>query len=48
MSSAWLWLSSPVHELMQAAMKAKQTVDPAGVDALEHALSHVAAQYTKA
>jgi ubiquitin len=36
------------HELMQAAMKAKQTVDPAGADALEHALSHVAAQYTKA
>lgn len=35
------------HAVMQAAMKAKQTVDVAGADALEHAVDDVSKMYTK-
>jgi len=35
------------HSVMQAAMKAKQTMDTAGADALDHALVDFAKMYTK-
>ena len=35
------------HAVMQAAMKAKQTMDTAGADALDHALVDFAKMYTK-
>ena len=35
------------HAVMQAAMKAKQTMDTAGADALDHALKDFAKMYTK-
>jgi len=35
------------HAVMQAAMKAKQTMDPAACDALDHALADMAKMYTK-
>ena len=35
------------HAVMQCAMKAKQTVDVAGADALEHAVEDFAKMYTK-
>mmetsp|Transcript_131313 Transcript_131313/g.185289 ORF Transcript_131313/g.185289 Transcript_131313/m.185289 type:complete len:115 (-) Transcript_131313:83-427(-) len=35
------------HAVMQAAMKAKQTMDPAACDALDHALGDFAKMYTK-
>ena len=35
------------HAVMQAAMKAKQTMDTAGADALDHALIDFAKMYTK-
>ena len=35
------------HQLMQAAMKVKQTTDESACDTLEHAIAHVAAMYTK-
>jgi len=35
------------HAVMQAAMKAKQTMDTAGADALDHALADFAKMYTK-
>jgi len=34
------------HKVMQAAMKAKQTMDVADVDALDHALADLAKMYT--
>ena len=35
------------HAAMQAAMKAKQTVDVAGADALDHAVADFAKMYVK-
>jgi hypothetical protein len=35
------------HAVMQCAMKAKQTVDPAACDALDHAIADFAKMYTK-
>ena len=35
------------HAVMQAAMKAKQTMDAAGCDALDHALGDMAKMYIK-
>lgn len=35
------------HAVMQAAMKCKQSVDPAVVDALDHAIGDFAKMYTK-
>ena len=35
------------HALMQAAMKVKQTTDESACDALDHAIAHVGAMYTK-
>lgn len=35
------------HAVMQAAMKAKQTVDPAACDALDHAIADFAKMYIK-
>ena len=35
------------HAVMQAAMKAKQTVDVAGADALDHAVADFAKMYVK-
>ncbi len=35
------------HALMQAAMKCKQSVDPATADALDHAIESFAKMYTK-
>ena len=35
------------HAVMQAAMKAKQTVDVAGADALEHAVEDCSKMYLK-
>jgi thioredoxin-related protein len=35
------------HTVMQAAMKAKQSVDPAAADTLEHALGDMAKMYIK-
>ena len=35
------------HAVMTNAMKAKQTVDVAQCDALEHAVEHFAKMYTK-
>lgn len=36
------------HAVMQAAMKAKQSMDPASCDALDHALADMAKMYTPA
>jgi thioredoxin-related protein len=35
------------HAVMQAAMKAKQTVDPSACDNLDHALADMAKMYIK-
>ena len=35
------------HAVMQAAMKAKQTVDTAAADNLDHAIADVGCMYTK-
>eukprot|EP00804_Cyclotella_cryptica_P009553 CCRYP_006252-RC/>CCRYP_006252-RC protein AED:0.49 eAED:0.50 QI:0/-1/0/1/-1/0/1/0/76 len=35
------------HAVMQAAMKCKQSVDPASADALDHAIGDFAKMYTK-
>merc|ERR1719272_1542579 len=35
------------HDVMQSAMKTKQTVDVAAADALDHALEHLAPIYPK-
>jgi hypothetical protein len=35
------------HAVMQAAMKCKQSVDPAVADALDHAIGDFAKMYTK-
>jgi len=35
------------HKVMQAAMKGKQVVDPSAMDALDHAIEHLAPMYTK-
>jgi hypothetical protein len=35
------------HSVMQAAMKAKQTMEPAACDALDHAIADMAKMYIK-
>merc|ERR1711865_285991 len=35
------------HNLIQSAMKTKQAVDPSAADALDHAITDIAAMYTK-